>query len=213
MAFVGYAQRDGSGYTKQVADGFRPLAVEVSGVHTASNPRDEIMRAEAIYVGGGNTFRLVDALHRHNLIDAIRERVVAGIPYMGESAGSIVPCPSIRTSNDMPVVEPVSFASLGLLPFQINPHYIPGVADPQFMGETRDERIMDYLDEEGLPVLAMREGSWLRVDGSTVNLDGSSGARLFRRGDEAQEVLPGTDLSWLLAETETALPPSSRTGM
>lgn len=198
VTFVGFAQRDLEAYTERVSAAFEPLGVTVKGLHRADDMQHDIGRADCLYVGGGNTFRLLKALQELKLVDVIRERVRGGVPYVGDSAGSIVPCPTIRTSNDMPVVEPRSFDALGLVPFQINPHYITGVADESFMGETRDERIADYLAEVGLPVLALREGSWLYVDGPRAELGGVAGARLFRAGHDVREIDPAADLSWLV---------------
>jgi len=138
------------------------------------------------------------ALQDLGLITEIRRRVRAGLPYLGSSAGTNMACPSLRTTNDMPIVEPASFAALGLVPFQINPHYLDPDPASRHMGETRERRITEFLEENDVPVLGLREGSWLRVSGTRAGIGGASGARLFRRGAEPRELVPGDDVSSLL---------------
>jgi dipeptidase E len=194
LVFVPFALADHDGYTAQVADALSPLGIEVAGAHTA-----DVSAAEAIFVGGGNTFRLLRALYARELVAVIQRRVVEdGVVYIGSSAGTNVACPSIRTTNDMPIVQPPSFEATGLVPFQINPHYLDPRPGDTHMGETREERILQFLEENDVPVLGMREGTWLARNGSTLTLHGAeSGARLFRRCG-TEEITPGTDLSRLL---------------
>jgi dipeptidase E len=194
LVFVPFALADHDGYTAQVASALSPLGIEVVGAHVA-----DVDSAEAIFVGGGNTFRLARALHERTLLPVIRQRVVeGGVPYIGSSAGTNVACPSIRTTNDMPIVQPPSFEAAGLVPFQINPHYLDPVPGDTHMGETREERILQFLEENDVPVLGMREGTWLARNGSTLTLQGSeAGARLFERSG-TEEIATGTDLSHLL---------------
>jgi dipeptidase E len=194
LVFVPFALADHDGYTAQVANALSPLGIEVAGAHTA-----DIGSAEAIFVGGGNSFRLLRALHARDLLAVIRRRVVEdGAVYIGSSAGTNVACPSIRTTNDMPIVQPPSFEAAGLVPFQINPHYLDPVPGDTHMGETREERILQFLEENDVPVLGMREGTWLARNGSTLTLQGSeAGARLFERSG-TEEIATGTDLSHLL---------------
>ena len=154
--------------------------------------------AQAVFVGGGNTFRLLDALSKTGLIAAIRDRVRGGVPYIGSSAGSNIACPSIRTTNDMPIVEPPSFAALDLVPFNINPHYQDAIAGATHMGETREQRIAEFHEENFESVVGLREGAWLTVDGGTVALGGTAGGRLFRRGMPAAELASGARLDFLL---------------
>lgn len=197
LVFVPYALADHDGYTAQVARALEPLGVTVTGAHTGGAAL--VADAEAIFVGGGNTFRLVDALHRRGLVPAIREAVAGGTPYMGSSAGTNVATPSLRTTNDMPIVEPPTFEALGLVPFQINPHYLDPDPSSVHQGETRELRLLQFLEENPGPVLGMREGTWLRRAGDTLTLAGvAAGARLFARGEEPAEVAAGTDLSHLL---------------
>jgi len=199
LYFAPYAINDYDGYTQQTQEALQPLGVTVIGLHTVANPQQELELAGALFVGGGNSFRLLKKLQELNLLETVRRRVESGaLRYMGSSAGSNMACPSLRTTNDMPIVQPSSFAAFGLIPFQLNPHYVD--ADPRFvyMGETRERRIQEFLEENDVPVLGLREGAWLRRQGQQLRLEGVAGARLMRRAAEAQEFTPGSDLSWLL---------------
>ncbi|MCU1245647.1 MAG: peptidase dipeptidase [Acidobacteria bacterium] len=147
--------------------------------------------AEAVFVGGGNTFRLLRTLHRRSLVEPIRELVRAGMPYLGSSAGTNVAAPTIKTTNDMPIVEVPSLDGFGFVPFQINPHYLDPSPASTHMGETREERISDYLEENDIPVIGLREGSALRAEQGSVRLVGERTARLFRRGQPPAELAPG----------------------
>ncbi len=199
LLFVPYARRDHDGYTAAVHSALSPLGVQVEGVHRSPDPVAAVYEADAVFVGGGNTFRLLSALHRQGLTTAIRKVVGAGTPYMGASAGTNVACPSLRTSNDMPIVQPSSFDALGLVPFQINPHYQDPEPTSTRMGETRQQRITEFLEDNSVPVLGMRDGAWLRASGERAELGGTEGARLFTRGADPTEVPVGRDLSWLLS--------------
>ncbi|MER7409671.1 MULTISPECIES: dipeptidase PepE [Streptomyces] len=200
LLFVPYALADHDGYTAKVAAFMDELGIRVRGAHTADDPRTLVEAAQAVFIGGGNSFRLLKSLQERGLVEAVAARVRAGVPYMGSSAGTNMACPTLRTTNDMPIVQPASFASLGLVPFQINPHYLDPSPDSAHMGETREERLEQFLEENDVPVLGLREGTWLRRDGDTLTLDGvPSGARLFRAGAEPVEHTPGADLSELLA--------------
>ncbi len=200
--FVPYALANHDGYTARIQEVLAPFGITVRGVHMIGNPRQAVEEARILYVGGGNSFRLLKALHQHDLLDVVRRRVAAGgLRYMGASAGSNMACPSLRTTNDMPIVQPPSFKAFGLIPFQINPHYLDPDPNSTHMGETRAERIEEFLEENDVPVLGMREGSWLRRCGPELRLDGMTGARLFTRNADPQEIAPGTDLSWLLVTT------------
>ncbi|MFE3741105.1 dipeptidase PepE [Streptomyces sp. NPDC059134] len=201
LVFVPYALADRDGYTAQVAEALAPLGVEVTGAHTAPDPAALIGGARAVFVGGGNSFRLLKALHEHGLVRAIRERVAAGTVYMGSSAGTNMACPTLRTTNDMPIVQPPSFEALGLLPFQINPHYLDARPDTAHMGETRAQRLEQFLEENDVPVVGLREGTWLRREADRLTLGGiDAGGVVFRRGAGASEIAPGHDLSALLRE-------------
>ncbi len=197
--FVPYALANYDSYTDGVARALVPWGITIKGVHTFTSPRQAIEEARVLFVGGGNSFRLLKTLQQYDLLDIVRRRVMDGeLRYMGASAGSNMACPSLRTTNDMPIVQPRSFEAFGLVPFQINPHYVDADPNSTHMGETRERRIEEFLEENDVPVLGMREGCWLRRNGDMLRLDGMAGACLFTRGADAQECAPGEDLSWLL---------------
>lgn len=198
LAFVPYALADHDAYTATVATALAPLGLTVVGVHVGEDPRRVLDSADAVFVGGGNTFRLLSALQRTGLLVTLRERVRSGMPYLGSSAGTNVACPTIRTTNDMPIVEPDGFAALGLVPFQINAHYLDTDPDSTHMGESREERLRQFLEENDVPVLALREGAWLHVTDGVATVAGPTASRLLRRGRDVEELAPGTDVSGLL---------------
>lgn len=187
VAFVPFALQDHTGYVAKVRERLAPMGFDIIQVHG----RAEIESADAVFVGGGNTFRLLKRAVELGLIDAIRTRVRDGMPYIGSSAGTNLATPSIRTTNDMPIVQPPTFEALGLVPFQINPHYIDADPSSTHKGETRETRIREYLEENATPVLGLREGSMLRVEDEAVTLVGTLSARIFKRGVEPYEVAPG----------------------
>jgi dipeptidase E len=195
VLFVPYALFDRDGYTAKARARFEAMGFGLDSAHDSPDgPVRAVERADALFIGGGNTFRLLDALWTHALIEPIRRRVRAGMPYIGTSAGSNVACPSIRTTNDMPIVEPPSFAALDLVPFNINPHYQDPVPGSTHMGETREQRIAEFHEENTPPVVGLREGAWLLVDGPVVVLQGVNGARLFRRGLAPVELASGSSV-------------------
>jgi dipeptidase E len=194
IAFVPFALADHEAYTAKVTARLEKEHIEVDRVTPDADGRGVIDRCQAVFVGGGNTFRLLDALQRSTLLHVVRERVIAGMPYIGASAGTNIAAPTIRTTNDMPIVQPASFEALSLVPFQINPHYLDADPASSHMGETRETRLREYLEENELPVVGLREGAWIRVAGGTRTLGGATGARLFRRGAEPAELAPGSDL-------------------
>ncbi len=197
--FAPYALKDHDSYSGQVQTTLRQFGVKSIGLHTTPNPRSAVEKAEVLFVGGGNSFRLLKALQDHGLLEPVRQRVLAGeLGYMGSSAGTNMSCPTLRTTNDMPIVEPDRFEAFGLLPFQINPHFLDPDPSSTHMGETRPERIEQFLEENDVPVLGMREGSWLRQRDAELRLEGTTGARLFQRGEEPSEFQEGADLSFLL---------------
>ncbi len=185
-------------YTTRVSKRFREIAHEITSVHEVDDPVQAVQQAEAIVVGGGNTFNLAKLMQQEGLIDAIREKVLAGTPYIGWSAGSNMACPSIRTTNDMPIVEPVSFQALNLVPFQINPHYLD--ANPEgHAGETREMRIEEFLEANpGIFVVGLREGTMFLIEKETMQLLGPRPARIFKKDQNPQELEPGADFSFLL---------------
>ncbi len=185
-------------YTTRVSKRFQEIGHEITSVHQADDPVQAVRQAEAIVVGGGNTFHLAKLMQKHDLIKAIREKVLAGTPYVGWSAGSNMACPSIRTTNDMPIVEPVSFQALNLVPFQINPHYLD--ANPEgHAGETREMRIEEFLEANpGIFVVGLREGTMFLIEKETMQLLGPRPARIFKKDQNPQELEPGADFSFLL---------------
>lgn len=191
MLFVPFALHDQDAYWAQARARFAKMGYELDSVHTTSEPVSVVRQCEAIFIGGGNTFRLLKALYDHDLLAAIRERVRAGMPYIGSSAGSNVAAPTIRTTNDMPIVQPSSFDALALVSFQINPHYLNADPNSTHKGETREERIIQFLEENETPVVGLREGAMLRIEKGRTLLKGSTGARIFRRGHEPVETVPG----------------------
>ena len=185
-------------YEQRVAGVFAELGFKVESVHHAADPAAMIRQSQAIAVGGGNTFHLVAEMHRTGVMQAVREMAESGTPYMGWSAGSNVTCPTLMTTNDMPITEPPSFKCTGLVPFQINPHYLD--ANPEgHGGETRQQRIEEFLVvNRKMKVLGLREASLLLVEGKRMSLLGSRDLRLFEFGRDPVEYAPGSDLSFLL---------------
>lgn len=197
--FAPYALKDHDGYLARAQDALRPLGVTVVGLHTLPDPRKAIEQAEVLFVGGGNTFRLLKSIRNLGLIEPVRRRVAAGeLSYLGSSAGTNLGCPTIRTTNDMPIAQPDSFDCFGVIPFQINPHYLDPDPSTTHMGETRMERIEQFLEENDVAVLGLREGSWLRRRDTELRLGGKAGALLFLRGSAPQPYQEGADLSFLL---------------
>ena len=185
IAFIPYAARDHATYINTVRERFARMEIDVV---------DDLDRAQALFVGGGNTFRLLNALYERRLLDPIRERVRGGWPYIGSSAGTNIAAPTIKTTNDMPVVWPPSLDAFGFVPFQINPHYLDPDPASKHQGETREERIRDFHDDNDTPVVGLREGALLRVDDGAVRLIGTAAARIFRRGEEPFEIESGSPL-------------------
>lgn len=194
VLFVPFALADEESYTRRVSERLGRMSYKVEGLHRATNPREAIERAAAIFIGGGNTFRLLKRLYDLELLSPIRERVKAGGPYLGSSAGSNVAAPTICTTNDMPIVQPPSFAALGLVPFQINPHYLDPDPASEHKVEMREERILQFLEENATPVIGLREGAWLRVEDRKCLLGGVTGARWFERNQEPKELAPGAEV-------------------
>ena len=204
ILFVPFALHDQEGYWTIARKRFAALGIEVDRLEGGPDAPAAVEAAEGIFIGGGNTFRLLDLLQRSQAIEPIRRRIAAGMPYMGSSAGTVVACPTIRTTNDMPIVFPASFDALGLVPFQINCHYIDPDPVSRHMGETRERRLVEFLEDNDAVVIGLREGALLRVDragesdGLQVGLRGTAGARLFQRGASTSEHLPGAALTDLL---------------
>lgn len=184
--------------TDMVKNRFSDLGIQVQSLHQSQNPRKTLQTAEALFLGGGNTFRLLKYLYDRDLLRVIRERVLQGMPYMGSSAGSNVAGPTIQTTNDMPIVYPLNLAALNLVTININPHYLDPDPHSKHMGETREERIREFHQENERPVIGLREGSWLRVHGEEMMLGGDTGAKLFLKGEAPREIEPNQNLNFLL---------------
>jgi dipeptidase E len=196
VVFIPYALKDRDGYTRTVGDRLRQIVpgLEVEQIRD----RASIGQADALFVGGGNTFRLLKTLYENDLLDPIRDAVRNGLPYIGSSAGTVITCPTIRTTNDMPIVEPPSFDALGLVSWQFNCHYLDADPNATHKGETREERLLQFHEENDQPVVGLREGTLLQVENGSAQLRGIANARIFRKGQEAVEVEPGTVLDGYL---------------
>ena len=198
LLFIPYALADLDGYGTKACSAFEGMGLKMTSIHTHADPVAAVMESDGVFVGGGNTFRLAKRVHESGVGAAIRERVESGMPYAGTSAGSNLACWAIRTTNDMPIVYPPTFDGLQLVPFQINPHYLDPNPDSKHMGETREQRIREFHEENAQPVVGLREGAWLRVVGDRMTLEGTTGAKLFLAGEAMTEIGTGTDLSHLL---------------
>lgn len=202
LLFVPFALHDQKGYARRARERFAPLGIDVSRLAEDDDARRAVETAAGIFVGGGNTFRLLERLQRWDLIEPIRKRVHDGMPYMGSSAGTVIAAPTLKTTNDMPIVQPRTFESLGLVPFQINCHYLDPDPSSRHMGETRELRITEFLEENDVPVVGLREGAMLSVtrgDGGETNIQllGTAGARIFRRSVEPVEHVAPDRLDFL----------------
>jgi dipeptidase E len=198
VLFFPFALFDRDSYAARASERFAGMGYTMASAHSAADSIRAIAETDAIFIGGGNTFRLLKALQDLNLIEPIRRRVAAGAPYLGSSAGSNVAGPTIKTTKDMPIVQPRSFESLGLVPFQISPHFQDPDPNSTHMGETQEERIIQFLEENETPVLGMREGAWVRAESGRVTLGGTRGARIFRRGESPVEKTTGDEISSLV---------------
>ena len=200
VVFIPYAAVTFSyaAYEAKVQNRFTEIGVKVRSIHRAANPRHMIRNAQAICVGGGNTFALAKKMQEQGLMQAIRKKIAEGTPYVGWSAGSNVCCPTICTTNDMPIVQPESFKAIGAVKFQINPHYLD--ANPEgHAGETREQRILEYIEANPRRwVVGLREGCMLHVEGEKMELIGSRPMRIFKKGVETYEVKAGDDLGFLM---------------
>ncbi|MBN1116018.1 MAG: dipeptidase PepE [Bacteroidales bacterium] len=185
-------------YSAEVASKLLTTGIHLNPIHKSADPIKAILNAEMIIVGGGNTFNLLKTLEDNKLLKFIREKVIAGVPYIGWSAGSNMACPTIRTTNDMPIVEPKSFNALGLFPFQINPHYTDAV-DKNHAGETREMRINEFIEaNKDMYVAGLREGTLFQINGNKLELKGSKSCRIFKHGKAASELKSGDDFSFLM---------------
>jgi dipeptidase E len=191
LVFVPYARPSGlthDEYTLRAKAGLAFLETEVKGLHEFENPSHAIQSAEAIFVGGGNTFLLVKTLHKFHLMNVLKQKILSGTPYLGTSAGSNICGPNMQTTNDMPIVMPASFETLGVIPFNINAHYIEPDPHSKHKGETRRTRIKEFQMFNGINVLGLKEGSWLEAKQDSITLKGKLDAVWFEPGLEPQEI-------------------------
>jgi len=185
-------------YAEKVQERFDEIGYKVDSIHLHKDPIEAVEQAEAIVVGGGNTWHLTRMIHDKQLIDVIRDRVLKGIPYVGWSAGSNMACPTIKTTNDMPNIDPKGFHAFNFIPFQINPHYLDANPDGH-AGETREQRIEEFMEvNQQVYVLGLREGTMLKVVNNSIELIGPKPARIFKKGIEPMEIQPGENLDFLL---------------
>jgi dipeptidase E len=201
VLFIPFARPSGishEDYSRTARDRFAQMGLELNGIEASGDQRKAIDIAESIFIGGGNTFLLLRDLYDADLVDLIRDRVGSGIRYIGTSAGANVAGLTIGTTNDMPIVLPPTFNALGLVPFNVNPHYLDPDPDSKHKGETRETRIREFHVINKQPVVGLREGAWLEVNGASVMLHGTTGARLFRHDRDPEEFTAGAKLDFLL---------------
>ena len=198
ILFIPYARPSGishEAYTDIAKKAFAKIEKQVTGIHEFKNPEVAVTNAEAIFVGGGNTFILTNQLYKNNLINILRDAVQNGTPYLGTSAGSNICGLTIKNTNDMPIVYPPSFKALSLVPFNINPHYLDPIPNSKHMGETRETRIKEFHVYNTHPVIGLREGSWLHVNGNSIILKGTLSARIFEHNKAPYEAEAGIELN------------------
>ncbi len=198
ILFIPYAQPGGISYeeyTAKVGLAFAKINIAVKGIHEFENPIEAVAKSEGIFTGGGNTFLLVFQLYKLKVMDALAEAIKSGTPYLGTSAGSNICGLTMQTTNDMPIIYPPSFQTLGIVPFNLNPHYLDADLQLKHNGETRETRIKEFHQFNTPPVLGLREGSWLDVKGDKITLKGTLSARLFKQNKSPEELESGSDLS------------------
>ncbi|WP_338732904.1 dipeptidase PepE [Mangrovimonas cancribranchiae] len=198
IVFIPYARPGGithNEYTKKAQEAFKKINRTLIGLHQYNNPVEAISNAKAIFTGGGNTFLLVQQLYKNNIIDPLKNNILNGAKYFGTSAGSNIGGLTMNTTNDMPIVYPPSLKTLGLVPFNINPHYLDPLPNNKHMGETRETRLKEFHKFNTQPVVGLREGSWLEITNKTIVLKGELQARIFEYNKPPYEIETGTDLS------------------
>ena len=191
ILFIPYARPGGITYDKYTArakKAFNKIGITISGIHEFENPKEAVQNSEGIFTGGGNTFELVYQLYKNDLINELKRVVSNGIPYLGTSAGSNICGVTMMNTNDMPIVYPPSFKTLGLIPFNINAHYLDPIKNSTHMGETRETRIKEFHSYNTTPVVGLREGSWLQVNGDKITLQGKLSARVFKQNELPYEI-------------------------
>jgi len=200
ILFIPYARPSGisyDAYTQIASKAFNSIGKSIKGIHQFKNPKDAVANAKGIFVGGGNTFVLANQLYKNDVLVSIKTAVNQGTPYLGTSAGSNICGLTLNTTNDMPIVYPPSFKTLGLVPFNINPHYLDPIAGSTHMGETRETRIKEFHAFNTQPVIGLREGSWIGIKDNTLTLKGELKARIFEHGKAPYELETNSDLGFL----------------
>ncbi|CAM4223007.1 dipeptidase PepE [Gillisia hiemivivida] len=201
IIFIPFARPGGithEEYTSIAKKAFETISINVKGLHEFKDKEQALKEAKGIFTGGGNTFLLVDKLHRNNLMMPLREQILAGTPYLGSSAGTNIGGLTMQTTNDMPIIYPPSFKTLGIVPFNINPHYLDPDLNSKHKGETRETRIKEFHTINTQPVVGIREGSWLEIKGENITLRGSLSARIFTVGKEPKELVSNSNLSEII---------------
>jgi dipeptidase E len=198
LIFIPYAMPGGisyDGYTSIAKKAFSKIDIAVKGIHEFKNPKEAVLNASAIFTGGGNTFELVHQLYENDILTVLKQVLEKGTPYLGTSAGSNICGVDMKNTNDMPIVYPASFKTLGCIPFNINAHYLDPIEGSTHMGETRETRIKEFHIFNETPVLGIREGGWLSVEGEKITLHGKQSARLFQQNKEPAELESGVVVS------------------
>ena len=200
ILFIPYARPGGishDDYTEIASKAFSKIGKTVKGLHSFENTKDAILNAQGIFIGGGNTFVLVSQLYKNDVLSALKDSINFGTPYLGTSAGSNICGLTMNTTNDMPIMYPPSFKTLGLVPFNINPHYLDPISSSTHMGETRETRIKEFHAYNTQPVIGLREGSWIAVKGDALTIEGTLDARIFEYGKAPYEIVTNSDLGFL----------------
>lgn len=195
IVFIPYARPGGithDGYTEKAKQAFEGIGINVVGLHSFDDPVSALKKAKGVFTGGGNTFLLVSQLYKYKLLPVLRARIFEGMHYFGTSAGSNISGVTMQTTNDMPIIYPPSFKTIGALAFNINPHYLDPIEGSQHMGETRETRIQEFHTYNRIPVIGLREGSWLDVQDDQITLKGALSARVFEQGKKAYEIETGS---------------------
>ena len=198
ILFIPYARPGGishTEYTEKVSRAFAKIEKKIIGIHEFDNPIEAVKNAKGIFTGGGNTFVLVNQLYKNSILEPVKNAITNGAPYLGTSAGSNICGLTVNTTNDMPIVYPPSFKTLGLVPFNINPHYLDPDPTSKHMGETRETRIQEFHKFNSQPVIGLREGSWIKVTGDNLELQGNLDARVFQYNKDPYEIKSGTSLN------------------
>lgn len=198
VIFIPFARPGGlslDDYTEKASDAFKMANIDLKGIHEYEDPQDAIKNAQGIFTGGGNTFLLVSELYRHKLMQPLKDAILNGTPYLGTSAGTNIAGLTMQTTNDMPIVHPPSFKTLGIIPFNINPHYLDPEKNSTHKGETRETRIKEFHSLNSQPVIGLREGSWLEITDNKISLKGSLSARIFKKDKLPYEVEVNSNLT------------------